>query len=123
MRKIVKKTTFWRCRTCGTDYRKKSDAKRCESNPIEQKKFEVGDRVTNSMWLRECLSATGNRQYRFKGRINKVSGPQPLDEEYWNKWLRGCPNIHVFLYEVTYKCPGCGERKKAIYYAPELSKI
>lgn len=80
MKKILKKTTLWQCSTCGTDYKKKSDAKECENRPVEQQKFKVGDRVTNSMEPRIC--AVAGEVYRFKGRVRKVFGPQPPDEEY-----------------------------------------
>lgn len=121
MRKIVKETILWRCSVCGINYDKKSDAKNCESKLVEQKKFKVGDQVTNSMEPRVC-STTGE-EYRFKGRISKIFGPQPPDEEYSNKWLGGLSNIHVFLYEVTYKCPRCGRKKETMYLAPELKKV
>lgn len=125
MRKITKKKTFWRCSVCRTDYTKKSVAERCEGNPIEQKKFEIGDRVTNCMEPRTCASFGGSSEgnYRFDGRISKIMGPLPPDEEYWNKWLGGLPKRHVFYYEVAYQCPKCGMEKEAAYFAPELEKI
>ncbi len=89
--------------------------------PVEDKKFEVGDKITNSMEPRVCLST--NREYRFNGKISKILGPKPPDDEYWNKWLNGVPNTHVFLYEVTYKCPECKEKRAAVYFAPELEMV
>ncbi len=121
MKKIVKKTILWRCSVCGADYKNKSDAEKCESRPIEQKKFRIGDQVTNSMEPRICSSAGG--EYRFEGEISEIIGPQPPDEEYWIKWLGGLPKTHVFLYEVTYKCPKCGRKEDAAYFAPELEKV
>ncbi|QQG45795.1 MAG: hypothetical protein HYY55_02295 [Candidatus Niyogibacteria bacterium] len=120
MRKVVKKTTLWRCSVCGAEYRKKSDAQKCEGMPVEEQKFRVSDQVTNSMEPRVCSSGG---EYRFNGRISKVFGPQPPDEEYWNKWLGGLPKTHVFYYEVTYKCPKCGQKKDATYFGPELEKV
>lgn len=121
MRKVVTKVTCWQCAVCGTIYDKKPDAQKCEDYPVEPQKFKIGDRVTNSMEPRTCSSGGGT--YRFKGRVTKVIGPQPPDEEYWNKWLGGCPDAHVFSYEVTYQCPKCGEKNSALYFAPELEKI
>ena len=125
MKKIVKKTTLWRSSVCGTDYQNKSVAKECESKPIEQKKFKVGDRVI-SMEPRVCLSASEERkfkEYKPKGRINKIFGPLLPDEDYWNKRFGGLPDRHVFLYKVTYKCPKCGKEKEAAYFEAELKKI
>lgn len=121
MRKVIKTSVLWRCKKCGTNYKKKSDAKKCESMPIEEKKFKIGDRVTNSMELRICSNMGG--EYRFKGSISKVLGPQRPDEEYWIKWLGGMPKAHVFWYEVAYLCPQCGQEKDAGYFAPELQLV
>ena len=122
MRKIVKKTTLWRCLICGTDHKKKSDAKRCEKRPVEEQAFKVGDRVTNALEPRMC-SLSDDKGHRFKGRIIRVLGPMSPDAEYWNKWLGGRPKTHVFQYKVTYKCPKCGKIKSALYFAPELKHI
>lgn len=122
MKKIVKKITLWKCPVCKTYYKNKSVAEECKSKPVEQQKFKIGDRVT-SIEPRVCLSIGEFKNYRFKGRINKIFGPLPVDEDYWNKRFGGLPDKHVFLYEVTYKCPKCREKKEAIYFAPELEKI
>lgn len=121
MKKIVKKTVFWRCSVCGEDYERKSDAKKCEKLSIEQKKFKMGDRVTNSKEPRVCM--VKDKRYKFKGKICKIFGPESPDEDYWCRWLGGSPDKHVFRYRVAYKCPICGKRKSAEYFGPELEKV
>jgi len=123
MRKIVEKTTYWLCSVCGAKHRKKSDAQKCESMPVEEQKFKVGDRVTNSKEPRICSSTSGDSEYRFRGRISIVLGPLPPDEEYWIKWLGGFPKAHVFYYGVKYECPKCERKKDAVYFGPELEKV
>ncbi len=120
MEKIVRRAVSYRCSVCGTEYRKKIDAMDCETMGIEEQKFNVGDGVT-SLEPRVC---SDDAEYVAQGTVRAVSGPCPPDEEYWVKWLGGLPPRHVFLYEVKYKCPICGQIKGAVYFAPELkSKI
>lgn len=119
MEKIEKKAIFWKCSVCGTEHTKKSRVRACESMPVEEQKFQVGDKVTN-LTPRICWD---DKPYRFEGKICKVIGPEPPDEEYWIKWLGGLPGKHVFSYEVTYTCPICGDEKGAMYYAPELERV
>lgn len=123
MKKITRKVTLWRCAICKIDYKRKSDAEKCERKPIEKREFKIGDRVTNCMEPRLC---PGKGTYRFKGRIIRIFGPQPPDEDYENRWLGGKRDrldSHVFLYEVRFKCPKCGEIREESYFAPELEKI
>jgi len=93
----------------------------CEVTPIEEQEFQLGDRVTNSLEPRIC-SPTDDKGYTFKGRVRRVIGPLCPDTEYWNKWLGGRPKVHVFQYEVGYKCPVCKKKKTALYFGPELEK-
>ena len=119
MRKIVKKVVLWACSVCNTRYKNKSDAKTCEKKPVEEKKFKIGEQVTNFLEPRTC----GSRgEYRFKGKITKIFGPQPPDEEYWIKWLGGLPSLHVFLYEVTYTCPKCGHKERCSIFCSGVKK-
>lgn len=125
MKKIVKKTILWRCSACGTDYKNKSFAEECRNRPVEQKKFKIGDRVA-LIAPRVCLAIKEDfryKEYKLKGRINKIFGPLMPDEEYWNKRFGGLPDTHIFLYQVEHKCPKCGKEKKSVHFGTELEKI
>lgn len=123
MRKVVEKKTLYACSKCRTKHSNEKDAIRCEKMPIEKKEFRIGDRVRN-IEPRTCDSKDKN--YIFSGKVVKIIGPQPPDEEYEMKWLKGKPkriNSHVFQYEVEFRCPHCGERRGHLYYAPEIKLI
>ena len=122
MRKIVKKTALWRCPVCKTDYRNRSDARACEGMSTEKPNFKVGDTVTNRE-SRICSHVHRNTSYRFQGKVVMIFGPEPPDEEYWNKWMGGDPHMHVFSYIVAYTCPRCGKKKRAAYFGPELDPV
>ncbi|MDP3953932.1 MAG: hypothetical protein Q8Q06_00765 [bacterium] len=122
MRRINIRKTLWQCETCKTKYRDRGSAQKCEAKPIEQKLFKIGDTVRNAIEPRHCQ--IHGKWYRFTGKIIKILGPKPPDEEYEIKCLssRGLHN-HVFEYQVEFKCPYCQETRKELYYAPELTKI
>jgi len=122
MIRITVRKTYWQCETCKTKYKDRGAAQKCEAKPVEQKLFKVGDTVRNAMEPRFCL--VHRKYYRFTGKIVKILGPKPPDEEYEIKWLssRGL-HSHVFEYEVEFKCPYCQETRKELYYAPELVKV
>jgi len=129
VKRLKEKTVYiYQCGRCRTKYEHRNEkiakkiAKKCASMPNEKKVFKKGDRVT-SIEPRSCFLGRGNGTYRFKGAVTKIVGPEPPDYEYCIKWLKKFPKEHMFLYEITYKCPNCGEKKKARYFAPELKKI
>ena len=124
MKKIVKKITLYQCPICKTKYSNASDAKKCEARILEEKKFKIGDPVTN-IEPRQCWNRD-KRQYKFKGTIVQILGPLLPGEEYENKWLGGNSerlNSHVWQYEVEYICPRCQEKEMHRYYAPEIKKL
>lgn len=125
-RKLVIRTIrlvkTWKCSTCKSEYKSKRTAEKCASMPVEDKKFKIGDRVT-AKGQRVCLSAHRKQKYILNGKISRIIGSEAPDEEYWNKWLGGQPDMHVFSYEVKYRCPRCGKKKGAVYFAPELKKV
>lgn len=123
MKKFVKKIILYQCSICKTKYSKASEAKKCETRILEEKKFKIGDLVEN-IEPRICCGMD-DRPYKFKGKIVKIIGPLPPDEEYEIKWLGGDSkrlNSHVWQYEVEYICPRCKEKKSHRYYTPEIKK-
>ena len=124
MQKQVREVAVYICEVCNTEYASKSSALACEKKPVEKKKFRVEDRISN-VEPRMC----GRNAYVFKGRVTRISGPFPPNEEYENKWLSSAINhmerinSHVFLYEVEFICPVCRMKKTARYYAPELKLV
>jgi len=122
MKKIIEKQTFWQCRTCKAKYKKKRDAADCERKGTEEQVFQIGDSVRN----REPRQCHNGKNYHFHGKIIKVVGPEPPDEDYERRWLGGQSerlNNHVYSYVVEYRCSICREKKEAIYFAPELLPI
>lgn len=122
VKKIVSRRVQWRCSVCKTKYDAKSDALACDRLPIEPLGFTVGTKV-RAKELRTCAFG---KNYTMRGRIVKIIGPEPPDEEYVNKWLTSMghiPGRHTFLYEVKFTCPCCRKSKRARYYAVELTQI
>lgn len=124
MKKVIEKIVWYQCSVCKTKYRKLSDARECEAKTLEEKKFKIGDQVTN-IEPRLC-SRKNMRLYKFKGEIIKLIGPLCPDFEYEVKWLGGDSkrlDSHIWQYEVKYICPLCGRQKTTVYFTPELKKI
>jgi hypothetical protein len=119
MKQRIVSSVQYECEVCGTEYDSLQKATECEAMPVEQRWLKKGAFVQN-LEPRSC----GGDPYRFTGKVTKVIGPKPFDYEYETKWLgsRGL-NTHVFEYRVSYKCPICGEKKGAQYYAPELKRV
>lgn len=121
MKKIVRRTVLWQCGVCKTAYDSKKAAQECESREIEERIFKKGNLVRN-IEPRECGKT--HAEYQFRGRVIRVIGPQPPDYEYEVKWLGGRGiNLHVFQYEVKFRCPSCQKIKTAFYYTPELIRV
>ncbi len=132
MKKIVtvqKRTVSYQCEVCGTKYRSKTAAKRCEKRKLEEKLFKIGDYVQVTPW--QVCNKPGKRDkyYPPKGKIVYIHRPQLPDDEYENKWLGFLKdhgermNFHVRLYRIRFKCPLCGREHEREFYAPELKKI
>lgn len=122
MKERTETVVRYECETCGTRYRNREEAELCEEEPIEEQQFEVGDEV-RAIEPRQCWNG---EEYTATGHVLSVQGPKCSDVEYEIKWLGGKRErleSHVFLYEIAYDCPICGNRKTAIYYAPELTKV
>lgn len=93
----------------------------CEAQPVEQKIFKVGARVT---WIEKKECGYSSRHYRIDGQVVAILGPQLPDEEYNKKWLGGeLKNTHVYIYEVNWICPYCRQRCSGRFYSPELRKL
>ncbi len=119
MRKIVRKVVTFRCRFCKTEHKTIREAIRCESFPIEDKKFELGDEV-RGLEQHTCDHRLKEKNFLPKGYIIQINGPELMDEEYSNKWLGGkLLNCHVYIYTVEYSCP-CGKVRQHQYYSPEI---
>ncbi len=118
----AKISTVYVCSVCKSRYRSASAAKKCESRPQEEKKFNLGDIVE----LREMVHCDRQGNIRARGKIIQVLGPLVADEEYENKWLGKMPGMvrggHVFQYEVKFACK-CNPSRSVLLYAPELRLI
>ncbi len=124
MRKIVRKVVTFQCELCKTEYKTRTGAMRCESQPLEleEKKFKTGDRVRGRE-QHTCDHHRKEKNFLPNGRIIEINGPVPMDEEYSNKWLGGeLLHCHVYEYLVEYKCP-CGKVRQHQFYSPELKLL
>ena len=122
MRRVVRKTVVYICGVCRTEYGTAKQAKNCETRPLENKKFKLGDFV-GGREKHTCDRRSKNNDFFPKGRIIKIVGPQLVDKEYSAKWLGGeLRGSHVFMYEVEYKCP-CGAIRSHRFYSPELKLV
>lgn len=116
---IPKRTvTSYQCEKCKTRYGSPKKALKCEAMPVEKKYFKIGNLVS----LRELNTCgTYGKDYRLKGRIKKIIGPTLPDEEYNLKWLQNrLARLHVFQYEVHWKCPYCNQPNSGLFYGMEL---
>jgi len=87
---------------------------------LENKKFKIDDKV-EAIERRACCAK--DEKYILKGKIAKIIGPEPADEEYEKKWLGGNTErliSHVWRYAVAYICPVCGLKGLVAYYAPGI---
>jgi rubredoxin len=97
----------FQCEKCGTIYRYKSQAEKCEALEIEPQLFKIGDRVTfSNSWIR-CSKTLD--YHRADGKIYKITGPNPLDD-YPNN-----DSVHYYKYFIEFVCPFC--RVKFLTYA------
>lgn len=111
----------YQCEKCERKYRTPTKAQECESQPVEPKKFKVGDRVS---WreAKECGQA--GRNYFINAIVTKVIGPTLPDEEYNIKWLQGhLAGKHVYEYLLNWNCPYCTTEHAGVYYGIELLKV
>jgi len=117
----AKTTTSYQCAKCKTKYRSKARALQCELLITEEKAFKVGDRVR---WCEELHCSAVNKNYWMDGKVQKILGPALPDFEYNAKWLGGkLFDKHIFMYEVSWKCPHCKLSCSGRYYSLELGKI
>ena len=123
-RRIPARTNVsYQCWVCGTKYRSKKSAQKCEARTLEIREFSEGYWV-RAKEKRHC-GLTG-KSYICEGIIVDVLGPMLPDEEYENKWLGGKTerlNGHVYQYEVQFICPCCNKLKRAFYYGPGLQSL
>lgn len=111
-------TTSYQCEKCKTKYGSLKRALKCEAMPVEKKSFEVDDQVS---WREQNTCSAYGKNYRLKGKIKKIIGPILPDEEYNLKWLQGrLAGLHVFQYEVYWKCKYCHQPNSGLFYGIEL---
>lgn len=109
------------CKRCKARYRNKKRALECDSLPVEEKVFRVGDLVK---WREQYHCDRRNKNYFPQGRVVCILGPMLPDEEYNIKWLQSrLSGKHVFQYEVKWPCPYCGKPSGSLFYSPELKKL
>ena len=122
MRKVVRKVVTFECKFCKTGYETIRAAMRCENQPLEEKKFKLGDRV-GGREQHTCDHGRKEKYFLPNGRVIKINGPVLMDEEYSVKWLGGeLLYYHVYEYLVEYDCP-CGMVRQHQFYSPELKLI
>jgi hypothetical protein len=119
MRKIAKKTYFYRCGICGTDFPSKSEAESCEAGSVENRRFTEGSAV-RAVDLRHCSCG---RDYVCRGTVVRVIGPIAYSaEEHGKGFGFWSAHGHVYLYEVASRCPSCKEEKLVRYPAISLRR-
>jgi len=118
-RRIPKRTVSnYQCEKCKIKYQSPKRALKCEAMPVEKKSFNVGDLVS---WRELNTCSAYDKNYRLTGRVKKIIGPILPNEEYNLKWLRGrLTGLHVFRYEVYWKCPYCKKSNSGLFYGVEL---
>lgn len=116
-------TDEYACSTCSTTYATLKKARACVAMGVEKPKFKVGDRVT---WREPvvCTHRSGRgRAFRIRATVVRVHRPEPMDEEYCNKWLEGaCRKMHVRMLEVAFPC-ACGRKRSMLLYGAETEPI
>jgi hypothetical protein len=113
-------STSYECEKCGRKYPSESRARKCESQPLEARKFKRKDLVS---W-REIKNCSTGRKYFIKGTVWDIVGPVLPDEEYNIKWLKGrLSGKHVYEYIVEWNCPFCMRNHEDRFYGPELIKV
>lgn len=120
VRRIV--STRWLCDVCGISCRSEKSAEKCEARPLEVQPFRIGD---YAIWRESKMCDCSKRAFVPHGEIVDIIGPHRPDYEYEVKWLGGDRKrlaSHVFEYELSYRCPRCGDRKRQRFYAPELKR-
>jgi hypothetical protein len=120
MKTIVRQQKKYVCDICRTSYSNKREAEQCERRKREKKAFHLGD-IVKAGERRMCNIK--NKSFPCSGKIVRIVGPKPADEEYELKWLGGKIErlqSHVYEYEVKYVCI-CGQTQRDRYYAPELT--
>ena len=111
---------LYQCTKCKTKYRSSKRATRCESLPIEERAFRVGDMTS---WRELNFCSSYGKTYRLKTRVIRIVGPTLPDEEYNRKWLQSTlGGLHVFQYEVRWRCPHCRRSYSNLFYGMELRK-
>ncbi len=105
------------CSKCNSKYHTLFRAQKCSAMPVEPRRFAKGDHVT---WLEPATCDQGQRPFRIKATVFRVTKPAPMDEEYTNKWLGGeLAGMHVRQYEVAFRCL-CGNVRTMLLYAAEM---
>lgn len=116
MKRIIRKSVRYRCGTCKTKYGSARAATRCERSGVEPKSYRVGDAV-RARAKRTCVDG---HQYAVRGKVARVLGPEPYDPEVHLKGFGIVASGHLYLYEISYDCPACGEKKRVRYPAAAL---
>lgn len=112
------------CGRCSVTYAKLADAQACAAMSVEKPKYKTGDRVT---WREPaiCNHQRGRQKiFRIRAKVVKVKRPEPMDEEYNNKWLGDVryQKTHVRMLEVEFPCL-CGRERSMLLYGAETEPI
>ena len=101
MKKIDTPTPSYQCEKCGNTYQTMESANFCESNPISQFKYEIGDQVSV-----EFTSHLTQKHVRFCGVVEA-------------KWVKGLPKDNGLPHENMYKIRSADMEKGLILVRPE----
>ncbi|MGA3289092.1 MAG: hypothetical protein ABSD42_02485 [Candidatus Bathyarchaeia archaeon] len=85
MKKIESPTQSYQCEKCGNTYPTVESAALCESNPISQFKYEIGDTV-----YVEFTSHMTQKHLKFSGVVE-------------SRWIKGLPKNNWSPHENMYK--------------------
>lgn len=117
--------TRYKCEACGTSYRNKKAALRCDAKPIEKKLFKIGELVRCKV-VHTCTRHPRDFNFNPVGKVSRILGPQLTDCEYEAKWMGGYHNrrnSHVWLYQVESRCPRCHDKRSGRFYGPEFTAV
>lgn len=106
------------CEVCNTTFKDKDSAMKCESMPIEQPSFNIGDTVV----AYEKRTDTAQKEYYLVGYVVDAV-VEPPDQEYIRKWLGRNEQHRLKMHNLVYLVnidpkEDDGHR----YYAPEIGE-
>lgn len=119
----AKTTTAYQCAKCKTKYRSKIKALECEELPVENKYFEIGEKIILIGWW-SCMKRLKNsKKHEIRSFIEKINGPFIFDSEIRRLAFGKLDGKHMFEYDVWWYCKNCRCRHYYCAYSFELKKI